>query len=615
MDWRDEVLYFLLVDRFSDGREDVRPLLDRTRLGDHRPGQWRWDAWAKSGSERWQGGTLNGVASKLDYLANLGVSTLWLSPVFRQRGHLDTYHGYGVQDFLDIDPRFGTRQDLVDLVESAHGRGMRILLDIIFNHSGSNWRYPANTPGSTNDGGTVRYTTGRYPFGDWNDVQGHRTPRITSDEDGAWPTELQSADDYTRAGYGDLGAGDIDDPNAEHKRSDFLDLRDFDLDHPIAGGGNLLGALAGCYKYWIALTDCDGFRIDTLKHVTEDQARNFCGSIKEFTANIGKNNFFLVGEIAGGDFAADRYLDVLQRNLNAALDIGEMRPALVAVAKGLATPNTYFDGFDPTKSQLGSHRNLGDRHVSILDDHDEISGQKLRFSANASSDRQIVAGVAIQLFSLGIPCIYYGTEQAFAGPEQSEQHWLPEWGASDRYLRETMFGPRRPRASGRAGLTAGSFDLELPGFGAFGTAGAHCFDANHPVYRRIAQLCNLRRTYPVLRQGRQYLRPISLFGGPFHGSGAGELLGWSRILDDEEALCVVNTHGTEARGADVLVDASLSADASQFRVVANTAELAGGSVTHPSGSLQAVQRKPDGTAYLSIRDLPPSEVLVLDNRF
>lgn len=64
----------------------------------------------------------------------------------------------------------------------------------------------------------------------------------------------------------------------------------------------------------------------------------------------------------------------------------------------------------------------------------------------------------------------------------------------------------------------------------------------------------------------------------------------------------------------MVIDAALNADARQFQVVANTAELAGSSVTLPTSSLQAVQRKPDGTTYLSIRDLPPSEVLVLDNR-
>jgi hypothetical protein len=64
-----------------------------------------------------------------------------------------------------------------------------------------------------------------------------------------------------------------------------------------------------------------------------------------------------------------------------------------------------------------------------------------------------------------------------------------------------------------------------------------------------------------------------------------------------------------------LVDASLSAGSGQFRIIVNTAEIAGAPVTHPTGSLLAVQRQPDGTAYLAIRDVPPSEVLVLDNRF
>jgi phosphatidylserine/phosphatidylglycerophosphate/cardiolipin synthase-like enzyme len=130
--------------------------------------------------------------------------------------------------------------------------------------------------------------------------------------------ELTDVEDYTRAGKGDLGAGDLDDPQAEHRRSDFYELRNFQLDH-----GRALGDLARCYKYWIALTDCDGFRIDTLKHVSFDETHRFCGSIKEYAANLGKSDFFLVGEVAGGDYNEDRYLDVIGMNLNAALDIGE----------------------------------------------------------------------------------------------------------------------------------------------------------------------------------------------------------------------------------------------------------------------------------------------------
>lgn len=611
-DWRNEVLYFLLPDRFSDGKENTRPLLNRKALHLARPslpgGQpWRFDKWAESGGDRWQGGTIKGLESKLDYLNQLGVTTIWVGPIFQQRGHLNTYHGYGIQDFLDVDPRFGTRQDLVSLVNQAHKKGLRIILDIIFNHSGCNWIYAPGTPGGVWE---PPYTRGWYEFGSWLGDEGQPIPGAPqTGAEGVWPSEFQDPDCYTRAGKGDLGRGDPDDSNAEFRRSDFMNLRDFQLDYP-----HLLENLARCYKYWIALTDCDGFRIDTLKHVTYDQARNFCGTIKEFAANLGKSDFFLVGEIAGGDYNEDRYLDVVGQNLNAALDIGEMRGNLNLVAKGLIEPKAYFNGF-AWDAVMGSHRNLGRRHISILDDHDHVFGEKIRFSSEAASEHQIIAGVALQLFTLGIPCIYAGTEQALAGPEPSERKWLPDWKKSDRYLREAMFGPEHPRQSGVAGVEA--FDENLPGFGPFGTAGAHCFDPHHPAYIRIAAMAAIRKEFPVLRLGRQYLRPIAIpfLHLPFGDHGrSGEIIAWSRILDDEEAVCVLNSHGTGDRGARVLVDANLTPVGSSMTVILNTAEVAtpGYAGPHKVGSTVAVRRQ-DGIAYIEIQPIPASEFLILTN--
>jgi Alpha amylase, catalytic domain len=76
-DWRDEVIYFLLPDRFSDGQENGRARLDRSNLAAARPEGFRFDQWAQSGGDRYQGGTIAGITSKLDYLRNLGVTTLW----------------------------------------------------------------------------------------------------------------------------------------------------------------------------------------------------------------------------------------------------------------------------------------------------------------------------------------------------------------------------------------------------------------------------------------------------------------------------------------------------------------------------------------------------------
>ena len=117
-----------------------------------------------------------------------------------------------------------------------------------------------------------------------------------------------------------------------------------------------------------------------------------------------------------------------------------------------------------------------------------------------------------------------------------------------------------------------------------------------------------------MRYGRQYLRPTAFLGRPFNVWGPGEIVAWSRILDDEEALCVLNSHGAESRGADVVVDAELSPAGSLMTVVGSTASIA---AAHPGalavGATVPVQRSASGVAFVSLRDVPPSEIVVLIN--
>ncbi len=650
VDWRDEVLYFLLPDRFSDGNEAGRPLLDRAEIRALRSAPGRpdidWRSWASSGL-RWQGGTIRGITSKLGYLADLGITAIWVGPVFKQRVRLDTFHGYGVQDYLDVDARFGTRADLIALVEAAHARNIRVILDIIFNHSGDNWGYvapgmplasafnePPFRPFPDFYGNPENPATRDYRLAWRNELeQGFTTDGATlvNADDGVWPRELQRPAAYTRAGKGGLGDSDIADPHAEHKRTDFFALKDFALDV-----GDTLAVLADCFKYWILLTDCDGFRLDTVKHVALEDARNFCGAIKEFADSIGKRRFLLVGEIAGGDGFQDFVLDnlaVLQRNLDAALDIGSARTNLQGVAKGLVPARVYLDGFKAASEGFESHRSFGDRHVSILDDHDHVAGEKIRFSAGipddaSVKDHQIVAATAFQLFTLGIPCIYYGTEQAFAGPAHSQIPFLLAEGYNDgnnhgdRYLREAMFGPAHPRADFSEDLATQltMLDPGLPGFGPFGTFGKHCFDPESPAYVRLKALLRVRREEIVLRVGRQYARQTRVIAPEFAFPVEGELVAWSRLLDRQEAVLVVNPNGADGalRGGDIIVSAELWSAGTPFTVRANTAEAAAVAAgipftgSHRVGSEVRVQRPgAAGPAYLEIRNVPPGEVLVL----
>jgi glycosidase len=615
-DWRDEVFYFLLPDRFSNGSERPDRLLDSdlntadgiARVRILRGPHWRWDQWQSSGATRFQGGTLAGIRSKLGYLAGLGVTTLWIAPVFRQRIEEDTYHGYGIQDFLDIDPRFGTRRDLVELVEEAHSDpyNMRVVLDIIFNHSGCNWLYDA---AMGNVFGPPYLPAGNYdpvwPRNGFGSAMTEPNPVLGRD-DYVWPKDLQGGDRYLRAGSGNLGAGNIDDDNAEHKRTDFCSLRKFNL-----FADKTMGALVLAYHYWIALADIDGYRIDTFKHVTLEQARNFCNAIKEYAEDLGKDDFFLVAEVAGGNTAESRYLDITGRNLNACLDIGEQREIVCNVGKGLQPIEDFFGGFNYYDPGMGSHRNWGSRHLSISNDHDHVFGAKVRLAADATNNHQGVAVAALQLFSLGIPCLYYGTEQGLAsGVEPDQRPYIANWGGHDCLLREAMFGPEHPRAAGWAGAQ-GQVDTHAIGFGPHGTAGWHVFDPHHPMYTRIAQLLRVRRSFKPLRRGRQYVRQISYLSYPFAFPGAGQLVAWSRIFDDQEVLVVINPHGLEPRGGRVVVDRRLSAEGMQ--VIVNT-DPAAPAKMRPDDWLELDAWNEWSFLHLDDGLLGPSEVVILANR-
>jgi glycosidase len=601
-DWRDQILYFLLPDRFSDGAEATRPLFSGNPAA-HPPASI--SAWM-SGGVVFQGGTIAGIQSKLPYLKGLGVTALWIGPVFKQRKDLQTYHGYGIQNFLDVDPRFGTRQDLRSLVDAAHALGLYVILDIIYNHSGNNFFY-ADEAGGPVETRPYRFEPA-YKRSHWRSSTGAPITAIAGPDDGVWPTEFQVDRFYTLAGSIRDGHFDPEpwehrlDPRTEFRRGDFFSLKDLRTQErkPFvqdADASAVLGALIKLYQYWIALTDCDGFRVDTVKHVSFEASRNFCGAIHEYAESIGKENFLVLGEVAGGAEITRDYLEVFGRNLDAALDLGGPMDVLTQTMKGFGDPRTFFSQFGGHDA-LGTHREVGRYHVSVLDDHDMISrNPKRRFCAGGGVSAQQVAHVTgMQLTTLGIPCIYYGTEQAFDGSEtrhdatvQPLENQRPPH--ADRYVREAMFGRV---------------------FGAFQTSGCHFFDPNHPTYLRIAAIARVvTRTDSIgmaLRRGRQYPRDVA-FNGTYLPPQQGELVAWSRVLFQREVVVAVNTNGAAKRGGFVTVDRGLHPPGSTLNVLYRgdwtNAEL----LTPPSDPPRSVTDD-NGRSVVRV-DLPPAGMIIL----
>ena len=549
--WRDQIIYFLLPDRFSDGKENDRPLFDFLTPQTYRADKKQWMEDGKT----FRGGTLNGIKSKLQYLKGLGITSIWIGPIYKQRIDMETYHGYAIQNFLDVDPRFGSRQDLRDLTDAAHETGLYVILDAIYNHTGNNWFYAEQTGADIYKNIPYRFSPS-YDFGKWRSRNGTQTDRIVDSEDGVWPEDFQNVDFYTRAG--EIGRWDPDlsweDPkndDCEFRRGDFGDLKD--LNHRF-DNNRVLNDLIKVYQYWIALADIDGLRIDTVKHTAIDATRNFCGAIREYAESIGKNNFLLIGEVAGGPGMVYNYLDksvtsdldMFGRNLDAALDIGEPERRLTNLVLGYGQPKEdFFDQFGGV-DELGSHRLTGQYHVSLSDEHDKIGLEKSRICALSNAqdkNQQVASAVGVQLTTLGIPCIYYGTEQAFNGSvkqhdESYEHRFNGQIPYEDRYLRECMFGKT---------------------FGSYETQGCHFFNKNHPTYVRIAAIARVRnRKDPIgiaIRRGRQYLREIAdSSNSSFRVPHAGDIVPWSRVLANIDVIIALNTNGKVPQNASVFLD-------------------------------------------------------------
>lgn len=285
-------------------------------------------------------------------------------------------------------------------------------------------------------------------------------------------------------------------------------------------------ALVRAYQFWIAFADLDGFRVDTVKHMDPGAARFFASAIHEFAQSIGKERFYLIAEITGDRAFAYRTLDEV--GMDAALGIADVQDRLEWVVKGGRAPVEYFALFR-NSLQVGreSHSWFRDKVVTSYDDHDQVrkGDDKARFAADDAGRRLAVAALALNATTLGIPCVYYGSEQGFDGR-----------GGNDRYIREAMFGGR---------------------FGPFRSRGAHAFDEQHSTYRQLQRILALRRSIPALRRGRQYLREISADGEGFGLPGAGAVVPWSRIFADHEVLLAINPDPEREHTVWVTVDDGL----------------------------------------------------------
>lgn len=473
----DEVFYFVVTDRFHNGdmANDTGGFGGDSNIHGYDPTRIR----------HYHGGDLTGLQKRLPYLKNMGITAIWLTPVFKNipmQGESASYHGYWITDFTQVDPHLGGNEALKDLVKAAHRANIKIFLDIVINHTADIIRYhECHRP----DGSTKPHAqqNNRCPYRSLAQAADNPyTPFIPSgNEHIKSPLWLNNIEYYHNQ-------GDSTFTGESSLHGDFYGLDDVKTEHP-----DVVTGMIEIYKYWIGEFDIDGFRVDTVKHVNLDFWQQWAPAIKSHAKEVGRDDFFVFGEVYDGDpqnlsqYTTKGKLDsVLDFGLYFAIrDVIANNTGTDRLARLFSRDDLYRDA-DSSASQL----------MNFVSNHD--AGRLGEFIKRANPDaeeNEILARLklanAILFFARGIPVIYYGDEQGFVSD------------GDDAQAREDMMPSQ---------VTSYN-DNDLIGTDA--TTADDNFDEDHPLYLDLATKSKLLKAHPGLRRGKQVVHHSSERPGLF----------------------------------------------------------------------------------------------------
>ena len=339
-DWDESVIYFMVTDRFFDGNESNNTASGAKTYG-------------KDNAGLYHGGDFAGITQKLDYLEDLGINTIWITPIVENipgvtvtdTGKEDVpynaaYHGYWASDFTKLNPTLGTKEEFQTLIDQAHNRGIRIMVDIVVNHAG--------------------YDT---DFGDM----------IRSGED------IVSGSD---------------------QKDSLSNLPDFRTEDPAVSA-----QLVKWQTQWVKDFGIDYFRVDTVKHVENDTWTELKNALTETDPN-----FKMIGEYAGGGYASNgNTLGTGEMDSDLDFDFNDQAANFVkgnisSVENFLASRNSALNNTYMTGQFLGSHDEDGFKQ-KLLD------GGMKEDAATAAS----MVAASLQITAKGQPVIYYGEEIGLTG--------------------------------------------------------------------------------------------------------------------------------------------------------------------------------------------------------
>lgn len=352
--WAEDVIWYqIFPDRFRNGNEDINP--DEC---------CEWNEDVELSNHKFFGGDLYGIFEKLDYLQELGITGLYLTPIFKS----PTVHKYDTTDYFEIDESFGDKEIFKKLVNEVHRRGMKIMLDAVFNHIGDEHKF-------------------------WKDV-------------------LKNQEESKYKDYFHIRKFPVDEKKEEKDLN--FDTFAYASNMPKWNTENpeVRKYLINVAKYWIEEFDIDGWRLDVANEVSFDFWRDFSNEVRSI-----KKDFYVLGEIwfNSAKWINPGYFDAVM-NYTIGFPIKEM------------FLEEKIDSETMTKKLFTSMMKYSDMHnkvgFNLIDSHDT---ERVLYSAKG--DKQKVKNAFTFMFLLkGSPMLYYGTEIGLNGGEDPNNRGIMLWG-------------------------------------------------------------------------------------------------------------------------------------------------------------------------------------------
>jgi alpha-amylase len=527
--WNDQNIYFLLTDRFNDGDTTNNQFIMSGNM-DYTLGDGKF----------YQGGDFVGLKNKMTYLQNLGVTAIWITaPVMQawENATWTSYHGYWAQDFLAVDPHLGTMKDFREMVQEAHNKGIKVIMDIVINHTASLFYYDLNSNNNPDTGewepsynASSFYSSAKWLDSfSWALKANRRPPYFGSGVSNLWDFY------YRKGGNATTGSGD------EVTKGDFAGLRDVNTEDT-----SVRAKMKEIFKWWIANTNIDGFRIDTVKHVEGSFWTEFCNEIRTWAKTNHNKDFFMIAEVYDGSASnlgaythsnrldsvlgfhmADEVFDWNSGdNITVFKDNGSWaaRPKTITIQNAFNTitaeANLNANSLHTSGDGLTARQKIG----YFIDNHDlnrflnDTSG-----ISNKAPSTGALTNLRLALSWMytweGIPVLYYGTEQ--------------------NYMQTLALTSGGEHGNGAGNVNKGN----RPNLWqiANSTQGNTPWNESHDTFNWIKGLIQLRKQYPALRRGVVSIRWVDDGLGSTDDDGILAFLRKGNTVD-EDILIVINTN-------------------------------------------------------------------------